>query len=169
MTLTWDLTTTPIGTAVAVLSPAGIVAFHLTDDDPQWEIERVAHELRVVPEHEPGALADLDAQLREYFDGDRTAFDVTLDRRLVTGFAAAALDAVQRIPYGQTASYGEIAVDAGRPRAARAVGTACRLTPWSLIVPVHRVIRADGSIGEYGTHLATKRFLLGLEGATVRG
>ena len=169
MTYTWDLSPTPVGIAVAVLSPEGLVAFHLAEGEPEWEIERVARELGGIPRHEPGALADLDEQLVEYFDGERTAFDVTFDWRLATGFTRDALQTIAQIPYGETASYGEIAIDAGRPRAARAVGTACRLTPFSLVLPVHRVIRSDGSIGEFGAHPETKRFLLDLEGAKYRG
>lgn len=169
MTFTWDITATPIGAAIAVRSTEGLVWFHLSETDPQYEIERVSRELGAAVHHEPGFLAVLDEQLRQYFDGERTAFDVTLDWRLAAGFTRDALQAVQRIPYGQTAAYGEVAVDAGRPRAARAVGTACRVTPFSLIVPVHRVIRADGSIGEFGGHPEVKRFLLDLEGASYRG
>nr|WP_205827308.1 MGMT family protein [Microbacterium excoecariae] len=85
-----------------------------------------------------------------------------------TGFAAEALRLVAEIPYGETASYGEIAARAGRPRAARAVGTACRFTPITLVVPAHRVIRSDGSVGEYAGREDVKRFLLDLEGATAR-
>ncbi len=88
-----------------------------------------------------------------------------LDWRLVRGFTRAALEAVREIPYGETAGYGEVAAHAGSPRAARAVGTACATTPFSIVVPVHRVVRADGSIGEYGGHPEDKLFLLDLERA----
>ncbi|WP_433674573.1 methylated-DNA--[protein]-cysteine S-methyltransferase [Microbacterium gorillae] len=165
MEYTWDVISTPFGAAVGVTGEHGLVWFHLIDGDPQWEIERVAAQLGAVPESSPGSLADLCEQIEEYADGTRREFDVALDWSLVTGFALDALQAITEIPYGATASYGEIALVAGRPRAARAVGTACRLTPFSLIVPVHRVVRSDGSVGEYGAHPETKRALLELEGA----
>lgn len=165
MEYTWDVISTPFGAAVGVTGEHGLVWFHLIDGDPQWEIERVAAQLGDVPESSPGSLAELCEQIEEYADGTRREFDVELDWSLVTGFALDALQAITEIPYGATASYGEIALVAGRPRAARAVGTACRLTPFSLIVPVHRVVRSDGSVGEYGAHPETKRALLELEGA----
>ena len=63
------------------------------------------------------------------------------------------------------AGYGEVAISAGRPRAARAVGTACARTPFSIVVPVHRVVRADGSLGEYGGRPDVKQYLIDLERA----
>ena len=108
-------------------------------------------------------LRDAAAQLDEYFAGALRVFTVPLVWRHVHGFAADALRAVVDVPYGETAAYGEVAIMAGRPRAARAVGTACARSPWSIIVPVHRVVRADGSIGPYGSNPETKRFLIDLE------
>ena len=102
-------------------------------------------------------------QLDEYFAGALREFTVPIDWRQLSGFTAEALRTVVEIPYGETAAYGEVAIMAGRPGAARAVGTACARSPWSIIVPVHRVVRADGSIGPYGNHPETKRFLIDLE------
>lgn len=168
MDYAWDLTPTPVGTAVAVASDEGFVSFHVTQDEPRWELERACRDLGAAATHRPGLLAPIAERLDRYFDGEPVSFDVALDWRLVSGFARDALQAVARVPYGRTASYGEIAIDAGRPRAARAVGSACRRTPFSLILPVHRVIRADGTIGEFGTSPETKRFLLELEGVRLR-
>ena len=123
----------------------------------------IAQRLGVVPDPDPDPAADAMDQLDEYFDGKRRAFEVPLDWRLVGGFTRAALEATRRIPYGEVASYGEVAIMAGSPGAARAVGTACANTPFSIVVPVHRVVRADGSIGEYGGHPEVKHFLLDLE------
>lgn len=123
----------------------------------------IAHRLGVVPDPDPAAARDALDQLDEYFDGRRRSFEIPLDWRLVGGFTRAALEAARRIPYGEVASYGEVAIMAGSPGAARAVGTACANTPFSIVVPVHRVVRADGSIGEYGGHPEVKHFLLDLE------
>lgn len=123
----------------------------------------IAHRLGVVPDPDPAPARGALAQLDEYFDGRRRIFELPLDWRLVGGITRAALEATRRIPYGEVASYGEVAIMAGSPGAARAVGTACAHTPFSIVVPVHRVVRADGSIGEYGGHPEVKHFLLDLE------
>ncbi|MDR7190991.1 methylated-DNA-[protein]-cysteine S-methyltransferase [Microbacterium sp. BE35] len=163
----------PIGDILIVTTGDGIVTLHPFDGPLHSEIERIALQLRAVPvpddDTDAAAPSAADAfesavtQLDEYFDGDREEFDLPLDWRLVRGFTRAALEAVCDIPYGETASYGEVAIAAGTPRAARAVGTACATTPFSVVVPVHRVIRADGSLGEYGGRPEVKRFLIDLE------
>lgn len=123
----------------------------------------IAHRLGVVPDADPEPAREAMTQLDDYFAGRRRSFEIPLDWRLIDGFARAALQATRRIPYGEVASYGEVAIMAGSPGAARAVGTACARTPFSIVVPVHRVVRADGSIGEYGGHPEVKHFLLDLE------
>lgn len=163
MTLRYDLAATPLGLVTAVFSDAAVLALHVADDTDRWVLEMLAREHGVVPDHVPGSGSGLFAQLEEYFDGERESFDVALDWSLTRGFGRDALQEVCRIPYGETASYGEIAERAGRARAHRAVGTACRTTPFSLVVPVHRVIRSDGSLGEYGGRPENKRFLIDLE------
>ena len=163
----------PIGDILIVTTDDGIVTLHPFEGPLHAEIERVALQLRALPVPDddtdaaaPGAAAAFESavtQLDEYFDGDREEFDLPLDWRLVRGFTRAALEAVCDIPYGETASYGEVAIAAGIPRAARAVGTACATTPFSVVVPVHRVVRADGSLGEYGGRPEVKRLLIDLE------
>ncbi|MBW9122437.1 methylated-DNA--[protein]-cysteine S-methyltransferase [Microbacterium trichothecenolyticum] len=170
----------PIGDILIVATAEGIVTLHPFDGPLHAELERVALQLRALPvpdddtdaataaSETADAFESAVAQLDEYFDGDREEFDLPLDWRLVRGFTRAALEAVCDIPYGETASYGEVAIAAGIPRAARAVGTACATTPFSVVVPVHRVVRADGSLGEYGGRPEVKRFLIDLEqGPTV--
>jgi methylated-DNA-[protein]-cysteine S-methyltransferase len=107
-------------------------------------------------------FASVIAQLREYFDGRRTAFEVPL---LMHGspFELQVWRALQEIPYGETTSYGEIARRVGQPSAARAVGVANGRNPIAVIVPCHRVIGADGSLTGYGGGLERKRVLLELE------
>ncbi len=157
----------PIGDILIVATDDGIVTLHPFDGSLDSELERLSLALRAVPEHdETDAAAALAAsQLDEYFDGERREFDLPLDWRLVRGFTRAALEAVRDIPYGETAGYGEVAITAGSERAARAVGTACATTPFSIVVPVHRVVRADGSLGEYGGRPDVKRYLIDLERA----
>lgn len=161
--LRFGLEPTPVGTAVIAVSDDGLVALEITEAPPEFALEQISHRLGASPVHDPEAVVEIASQLREYFDGDRAEFDVAIDWRLVRGFTRAALQAICDIPYGETASYGEVAIAAGTPRAARAVGTACATTPICLVVPVHRVVRADGSLGEYGGRPEVKRFLVDLE------
>jgi methylated-DNA-[protein]-cysteine S-methyltransferase len=108
------------------------------------------------------AFADARDQLGEYFAGTRTRFDLPL---VLSGdaFQARVWAELQRIPYGETVSYGHVAREIGRPDAARAVGLANGRNPISVIVPCHRVIGSDGSLTGYGGGLERKRLLLELE------
>lgn len=160
----------PVGDVIIVTTVDGVVTLHPFDGPLGAELERVGMALREVPvpleTDAAAAVAHTAAsQLDEYFDGDRRQFDLPLDWRLVRGFTRAALEAVREIPYGETAGYGEVAIIAGSPRAARAVGTACATTPFSIVVPVHRVVRADGSLGEYGGRPDVKQYLIDHERA----
>lgn len=109
-----------------------------------------------------GPFADVAAQLGEYFRGERVSFDVPLVMH-GTRFERLVWRALHEIPYGQTASYGEIARSIGHPSAARAVGLTNARNPISTIVPCHRVIGANGSLTGYGGGLERKRLLLELE------
>jgi len=108
------------------------------------------------------AIREAASQLAEYFARTRRAFQLPLDLR-GTPFQLAVWNALLRIPYGETRSYGQLAVELGHAGAARAVGTANGSNPVSIIVPCHRVIAAGGGLGGYGGGLARKRFLLDLE------
>jgi len=113
------------------------------------------------------ASAELDEVRREldlYFEGKLERFDLPLDWRLSGGFRQRVLRAINRIPYGQTRSYTEMARKAGNERAVRAAGTACGSNPIPLVVPCHRVLRTGGSLGGYGGGLPMKQGLLELEG-----
>jgi methylated-DNA-[protein]-cysteine S-methyltransferase len=110
-------------------------------------------------------------QLDEWFAGHRRAFELTLDLDGIDGFRRTVLDALAReVPWGETVSYGELAVLAGRPRAARAVGSAMRNNPIPFVIPCHRVIAAGNRIGGYGggsNAIALKRELLAREGVSI--
>jgi methylated-DNA-[protein]-cysteine S-methyltransferase len=120
--------------------------------------------IRIAPGWERSAapFTDVCAQLREYFAAERTSFDVPL---VMNGnpFERRVWRALQDIPYGATASYGELARGIGQPSAARAVGIANARNPIAVIVPCHRVIGADGALTGYGGGLERKRLLLELE------
>ncbi|MCW5625502.1 MAG: methylated-DNA--[protein]-cysteine S-methyltransferase [Burkholderiales bacterium] len=102
------------------------------------------------------------AQLREYFAGGRTAFDLPL-APVGTPFQQSVWRALRAIPYGVTATYGEIARSLGQPTASRAVGAANGRNPISIVVPCHRVIGTDGTLTGYAGGLHRKQALLALE------
>lgn len=110
--------------------------------------------------------ARLDApahQLEEYFSGSRTSFDLPIDGSLLQGFRGQVQQYLPHIGYGHTVSYAELAQQVGRPRASRAVGTACATNPLPIVFPCHRVIRSDGTLGGYLGGLPAKYTLLALE------
>jgi methylated-DNA-[protein]-cysteine S-methyltransferase len=104
-------------------------------------------------------------ELDEYFAGHRHDFDVAIDLRLATGFRRTVLVHLREIGYGRTESYGEVARAVGNPGAVRAAGTACATNPVPLVVPCHRVVRSDGSPGNYRGGPEMKRALLAMESA----
>lgn len=102
-------------------------------------------------------------ELAEYFAGRRKSFDVPLDTRLASGFRRTVQAHLPSIPYGRTETYTEVAAATGSPKAVRAVGTACATNPLPVVVPCHRVLRSDGSLGGYLGGLEAKQTLLELE------
>jgi methylated-DNA-[protein]-cysteine S-methyltransferase len=111
-----------------------------------------------------GLLADVADQLSRYFAGGLRSFDVTLDPQ-GTEFQRRVWRALCDIPYGETRSYAEVASDVGRPKGARAVGTANNRNPIAILIPCHRVVGADGSLTGYAAGLDVKETLLNLERA----
>lgn len=112
-------------------------------------------------------LREAQRQLEEYFAGEREEFSLALEAD-GTDFQQRVWESLRRIPFGETASYGDIARRIGNPRAVRAVGLANGRNPISIIVPCHRVIGADGTLTGYGGGLERKRFLLALEKSGAR-
>ncbi len=104
-------------------------------------------------------------QLDEYFEGRRQVFDVPLDLRLVTGFRRTVVMHLADIGYGSTATYSALARLAGNPAAVRAAASACSHNPVPVVVPCHRIVRSDGSIGKYLGGVEAKAALLAMEAA----
>lgn len=147
----------PIGPLALTAGPEGLVRIDFgpvpSVADPGGGAPAEAH------------LAQAAAELDEYVTGRRRAFTVALDRSSRRGFRGEVLTALETVPYGETVSYGELAAMAGRPLAARAVGTAMATNPLPLVVPCHRVLAAGGALGGYGPGPELKVQLLRLEGA----
>jgi methylated-DNA-[protein]-cysteine S-methyltransferase len=155
---------TALGWLGIVLSPTGLRAVTL----PRRDREAALAEVLALGAHEEardGEMGDLPERLRCYARGESVAFPDALDLSAATPFQRAVWLATREIPYGQTRSYGWLAVRAGRPRAARAVGQAMAANPWPIIVPCHRVVASNGRLGGYGGGLDVKERLLRMEGA----
>jgi methylated-DNA-[protein]-cysteine S-methyltransferase len=154
----------PFGPLLLAQTSRGLVRVGLPNQDSDALLVDLAD--RVSP-RVLEAPAELDAVRRGldlYFAGKLDHFDLPLDWRLSGGFRQRVLRAINRIPYGQTRSYTEMARKAGNERAVRAAGSACGSNPIPLVVPCHRVLRTGGALGGYGGGLPMKQALLELEG-----
>ena len=159
---------TPVGTLLLAATPAGVVRVAFGADDPATAaatLTELAETLSPRILHAPARLDAAARQLDEYFTGRRHAFDVDLDLRLTRGFRRAVVQHLRTIGYGNRESYATVAAAVGSPRAVRAVGTACAHNPLPVLIGCHRVVRSDGSTGQYVGGAAAKAALLNLESA----
>jgi methylated-DNA-[protein]-cysteine S-methyltransferase len=125
----------------------------------------LAHKCLPDATHDPAVLPHLQRALHNYFAGKPVRFDVHFDLAGLTPFCRKVLRACARIPYGRTMTYGQLARQVGRPDAARAVGRAMACNPVPIIIPCHRVITAQGTLGGFSAEqgVALKRWLLQME------
>ncbi|QBJ96235.1 methylated-DNA--[protein]-cysteine S-methyltransferase [Rhodococcus sp. ABRD24] len=156
---------TPIGPLLLAATNTGLVRVAFVREGRDAVLAQLSEQVSPRILEVPARLDDAARQLDEYFAHRRTHFEVPLDLRLSRGFRREVLTHLPDIGYGRTASYAEVAEAAGSPRAVRAVGTACATNPLPLFVPCHRVVRSDGSTGQYVGGSAAKLTLLTLEAA----
>jgi methylated-DNA-[protein]-cysteine S-methyltransferase len=156
---------TPVGTLLLAATDRGLVRVAFDAEDHDQVLASLAATVSPRILQAPGRLETVARQLGEYFAGSRRRFDVPLDLQLTSGFRRQVLDHLPKIAYGRTQSYTDLAAAAGRPKAVRAVGTACATNPLPVVVPCHRVVRSDGSFGGYLGGTDAKRTLLTLESA----
>lgn len=154
----------PFGPLLLAQTPRGLVRVGLPNQDADELLTDLAERVSPRVLEAPGELDEVRRELNLYFDGKLESFDLPLDWQLSGGFRQRVLRAIDRIPYGQTRSYTEMARKAGNERAVRAAGTACGSNPIPLVVPCHRVLRTGGALGGYGGGLPMKQALLQLEG-----
>jgi methylated-DNA-[protein]-cysteine S-methyltransferase len=160
----WDVIPSPLGPLYIAASARGLrnVDFGVSEAEFIKSLDPLARTAR-----DPAALASIAEQLQAYFAGTRLRFDAPLDLDQLTPFQASVLQTARRIPPGSVWTYGRVARTLGKPQASRAVGQALGRNPVPIVIPCHRVIASDGSLGGYsgGGGLESKRFLLQLEGA----
>jgi methylated-DNA-[protein]-cysteine S-methyltransferase len=161
--VTYRTLDTALGSLLLAATVRGLVriAFDVQGHDAALAAlaEQVSPRILMAPARLDGAAREID----EFLAGARRRFDLALDLRLAQGFRRGVLDHLPEIAYGSTESYAEVAAAAGSPRAVRAVGTACALNPLPIVVPCHRVVRSDGTMGQYAGGADRKRTLLDLE------
>jgi methylated-DNA-[protein]-cysteine S-methyltransferase len=153
----------PVGTLLLAATERGLVRVAYASEDHDQVLDRlgrgISHRILNAPRRLDAAAFEID----EYFRRARTRFDLPLDLSLSAGFRRTVQEYLPRIGYGTTQSYKQVAELVGNPRAVRAVGTACATNPLPIVVPCHRVLRADGTLGGYIGGPAVKSALLELE------
>lgn len=152
-----------LGPLLLAATPRGLarVAFAIEDHDAV--LDRIGSALSPRVLRTPRRLDAAAREIDEYLAGRRIRFDIPLDRALSSGFRAEVQRSLPRIGYGERMSYAALAALVGSPRAVRAVGSACATNPLPIVVPCHRVVRSDGSIGQYIGGSEVKQELLDFE------
>ena len=162
----YDVVESPLGPLLVAATEQGLLRIYF-DADPERQLEPLARAAGSRVLRSPRSVDAARRELDEYFSGRRRSFDLSIDLRGAAPFTAEVLDQLARVPYGQTATYGELASRVGHPRSARAVGTVMNRNPVPIVLPCHRVVGASGSLVGYGGGLERKEQLLRLEGALL--
>jgi methylated-DNA-[protein]-cysteine S-methyltransferase len=155
----------PVGTLLLAATDHGLVRVAYSSENHDAVLQSLAQRISPRILEAPARLDTVARELDEYFLGHRHGFDLPIDWSLSTGFRNTVLRHLPDIEYGHTASYSTVAQLAGNPKAVRAVGTACATNPLPVVIPCHRVVRADGTLGGYLGGVDNKRTLLALEAA----
>lgn len=155
----------PVGTLLLAATTVGLVRVAYDIEDHDAVLTALAGSVSPRVLRAPARLDTAARQLDEYFGKRRTAFEVPVDLRLTEGFRRNVIEHLRGIGYGSRESYAAVAAAVGNPRAVRAVGTACAHNPLPVVIPCHRVVRSDGSTGQYVGGPTAKSALLALEAA----
>lgn len=159
----YGFTDSPVGRLLLATTPRGLLRVAYDYHAEEEVLEQIAERVSPRVLRADGPLEDARRELDEYFGGSRREFGLAIDWSLTGGFRQRVLERTARIPYGAVATYTDMAVGAGSPRAVRAAGTALATNPVPVIVPCHRVLRTGGGLGGYTGGLDRKRTLLELE------
>ena len=158
----------PVGTLVLASTPQGLARLAYIDEGQEEAVmQDIAARLSPRMLSAPRRLDEPRRELDEYFAGRRRAFDLTLDLRLLSDFTRRVLSATAAIPYGEVATYKDVATAAGSPRGSRAAGNALGSNPLPIVLPCHRVLHSGGGLGGYTGGLDRKLTLLAIEGRST--
>jgi methylated-DNA-[protein]-cysteine S-methyltransferase len=162
----WAAFDTPFGSTYAAVTGTGLVRVSWREPARDAFVKGLEASFTGRPVvHDNRSVAEAGRQLKEYFGGRRSRFELPVDLSLVSEFDRRVLAVVSKIPPGGVLTYADVARRIGSPTAARAVGNAVGRNPVPIVVPCHRVIRSDGTLGGYsGGGVGYKRRLLALEG-----
>jgi len=163
----YDLVDSPLGPLFVARTERGLCRISF-DPEPEREEERLARSFGSRVLRAPRALEPARRQLTSYFEGELHDFDLPLDLHPYGGFRRVVLEQLARVPYGSTTTYGTLAERAGRPRAARAVGSVMNRNPIPIVLPCHRVVGSTGKLVGYAGGLERKKLLLHHEGALLQ-
>lgn len=152
----------PLGSLLLACGPMGLCGIWFVEEQQHAPTAAEQADWHVAPDH-PVLLAARD-QLQAYFKGQLQTFDLPLQWPQATNFQTDVWQALMRIPFGHTSTYGQLARQLGRPQAVRAVGAAVGRNPLSIVAPCHRILGQDGSLTGYAGGLHRKNALLALEG-----
>ncbi len=163
----YDGILSPIGEIWIAGSEKGLLKIDLLVSEEQFLAD-----LRKITSSKPirdaRRFTKIEGMLDEYFRGNKVIFDIPLDLN-GTEFQKDVWRAIYKVPFGRLSSYGRIAEEIGRPKAVRAVGDAVGANPLPIVIPCHRIIRADGGLGGYGGGIDLKLYLLSIEGIIEMG
>jgi len=162
-TVGYDRLDSPLGPLWVAITAKGVATIHYGAQAPESELRRLVRVYGpgVVPDHRRSS--GLARELDQYFRGKRRTFDIPVDLAGLTPFQLKVLGQTARIPFGDVLTYQKIATRIGNAKASRAVGGAVGANPIPIIVPCHRVIATDGTLGGYAGGLDAKRMLLAIE------
>lgn len=157
---------TPVGQLLLAATEVGLLRVAYAVEGHDAVLQALSKQVSPRVLRAPARLDQAAREIDEYFTGTRTTFDLRLDWRLSKGFRSTVLHHLSSdVAYGHTASYSKLASLSGHSAAIRAVGTACSTNPLPVVVPCHRIVRSDGSIGAYLGGSAAKSTLLAMEAA----
>jgi methylated-DNA-[protein]-cysteine S-methyltransferase len=160
----YDLADSPVGDLLVAVTDRGLCRIAYRPDDA---LDELSADFGVRVLRIPKRVDRVRRELDEYFAGTRRDFDLETDLSPVPAFQREVLRELARVPFGQVTTYGALAAQVGRPRAARAVGGAMNRNPIPIVLPCHRVVGSNGKLVGYAGGLERKEALLRLEGAVL--
>jgi methylated-DNA-[protein]-cysteine S-methyltransferase len=168
VTVAYDVMDSPLGPLWIAVGPRGVVGIHYGASPDEREVARITATYGPAMLPDPSSCGRVESEIDQYFAHRRMSFDIEVDLTPLSPFQRRILAATAKVPYGEVTTYREVARRAGNEQASRAAGGALGANPIPIVVPCHRVVATDGSLGGYSGGLAAKRRLLELERGAER-